>query len=89
MLLEVLITWDLYLEEKNDKVKALESYSEVEKILEENPDNQQLISAQLILARSFLDLGEIDRARDNALDAFDKTDKHDDKQLHALTSSLG
>ncbi len=76
------------LRRKNDKVKALESYSEVEKILEENPENQELISAQLILARSFLDLGEIDRARDHALDAFDKTDNLDDKQLHARSQAV-
>ena len=66
----------------------MESYSEVEKILEENPENQELISAQLILARSFLDLGEIDRARDHALDAFDKTDNLDDKQLHARSQAV-
>ena len=49
------------LRRKNDRSKALESYGEVETILEQN-DDVELISAQLILARSFLDLGEVERA---------------------------
>ena len=75
------------LRRKNDKVKALESYSEVESILADN-DDPELISSQLILARSLLDLGEIDRARDHALEAFDKTDKLSNKQLHARSQAV-
>ena len=75
------------LRRKNDKSKALESYGEVEAILKENNDNE-LISSQLILARSLMDLGEIERARDHALAAFDKTDKLNDKQLHARSQAV-
>ena len=49
------------LRRKNDKSKALESYGEVETILQEH-DDSELIGSQLILARSLMDLGEIERA---------------------------
>ena len=75
------------LRRKNDKSKALESYAEVESIIQENNDSE-LISSQLILARSLMDLGEIERARDHALDAYDKTDKLNDKQLHARSQAV-
>ena len=75
------------LRRKNDKSKALESYGEVESILNEN-DDDELIASQLILARSLMDLGEIERARDHALEAFDKTDKLNDKQLHARAQAV-
>ncbi|MEC8258264.1 MAG: tetratricopeptide repeat protein [Candidatus Thermoplasmatota archaeon] len=75
------------LRRKNDKSKALESYGEVEAILRENNDSE-LIGSQLILARSLMDLGEIERARDHALEAFDKTDKLNDKQLHARSQAV-
>lgn len=75
------------LRRKNDKSKALESYSEVETILQEH-DDSELIGSQLILARSLMDLGEIERARDHALEAFDKTDKLNDKQLHARAQAV-
>ena len=35
-----------------------------------------------------MDLGEIDRARDHALTAFDKTEKSNDKQLHARAQAV-
>lgn len=75
------------LRRKNDNSKAIESYSEVERILDEN-DEPELVSSQLILARSLMDLGEIDRARDHALTAFDKTEKSNDKQLHARAQAV-
>jgi len=75
------------LRRKNDNSKAIESYSQVERILEEN-EGSELISSQLILARSLMDLGEIDRARDHALTAFDKTEKSNDKQLHARAQAV-
>ncbi|MFL2882121.1 MAG: tetratricopeptide repeat protein [Candidatus Poseidoniaceae archaeon] len=75
------------LRRKNDNSKAIESYSEVERILDEN-DDPELISSQLILARSLMDLGEIDRSRDHALTAFDKTEKSKNKQLHARAQAV-
>ena len=75
------------LRRKNDRSKALVSYGEVETILEQN-DNIELISAQLILARSFLDLGEIERARKHALDAFEKSDNSENQQIHARAQAV-
>ena len=75
------------LRRKNDNSKAIESYSEVERILDEN-DEPELIGSQLILARSLMDLGEIDRARDHALTAFDKTEQSNNKQLHARAQAV-
>ena len=75
------------LRRKNDRAKALEAYGEVEAILRES-DGIELIGSQLILARSFLDLGEIDRARDHALQAFERTDDGDDDVLHARAQAV-
>ena len=75
------------LRRRNDKPKALEAYGEVEKILSQS-DSQELLGSQLILARAFIELGEIDRARDHALTAFEKTDGIDDVQLHARAQAV-
>ena len=75
------------LRRKNDRSKALESYGEVEAILEQN-DDVELISAQLILARSFLDLGEVERARKHAMNAFEKTDNSENQQIHARAQAV-
>ncbi len=75
------------LRRKNDRAKALEAYGEVEAILKES-DGMDLIGSQLILARSFLDLGEIDRARDHALEAFEQTDGGSDAVLHARAQAV-
>ena len=75
------------LRRKNDRTKALEAYGEVEAILKES-DGMDLIGSQLILARSFLDLGEIDRARDHALEAFERTDGGSDPVLHARAQAV-
>jgi tetratricopeptide (TPR) repeat protein len=75
------------LRRRNDKSKALEAYAEVEKILSQS-DSEELIGSQLILARAFLELNEIDRARDHALTAFEKTADSDDAQLHARAQAV-
>ena len=75
------------LRRRNDKPKALEAYAEVEKILSQS-DSEELIGSQLILARAFLELNEIDRARDHALTAFEKTADSDDVQLHARAQAV-
>ncbi|HIF91235.1 MAG TPA: tetratricopeptide repeat protein [Candidatus Poseidoniales archaeon] len=75
------------LRRRNDKTKALEAYGEVEKILSQS-DSHELLGSQLILARAFIELGEIDRARDHALTAFEKTDGIDDVQLHARAQAV-
>ena len=75
------------LRRRNDKPKALEAYAEVEKILSQS-DSEELIGSQLILARAFLELNEIDRARDHALTAFEKTADSEDIQLHARAQAV-
>jgi len=75
------------LRRRNDKAKALEAYGEVEKILSQS-DSEELVGSQLILARAFLELDEIDRARDHALTAFEKTADSEDAQLHARAQAV-
>jgi len=75
------------LRRRNDKPKALEAYAEVEKILSQS-DSEELIGSQLILARAFLELNEIDKARDHALTAFEKTADSEDLQLHARAQAV-
>ena len=74
------------LRRKNDIPKALEAYGEVEKILEESADDE-LIATQLTLARAFIELGEIDRARNHALKAFEVSDG-EDVLLHARAQAV-
>ena len=75
------------LRRRNDKPKALEAYAEVEKILSQS-DSEELIGSQLILARAFLELNEIDKARDHALTAFERTADSEDIQLHARAQAV-
>ena len=75
------------LRRKNDIPKALEAYGEVEAILKGSNDTE-LIGTQLTLARSFIELGEIDRARIHALQAFENTDGGDDALLHARAQAV-
>ena len=70
-----------------NKEKALEAYSEVEKILSSD-DAEVLIPARIVLARALLDLGENDRARNHALSAFESTESSDDPILHARAQAV-
>lgn len=74
------------LRRKNDIPKALEAYGEVEKILQDSPDDE-LVATQLTLARAFIELGEIDRARNHALQAFEVSDGGD-ALLHARAQAV-
>ena len=70
-----------------NKEKALEAYSEVEKILSED-DSEALIPAKIVLARALLDLGENDRARNHALSAFERSEESSDVILHARAQAV-
>ena len=70
---------------KNDKSKALAAYSEVESILS---NDHSLLGAQIILGRALLDLGEVERARQHAFEAFERTDEGEDLLLHARAQAL-
>ena len=72
---------------KNDRGKALEAYSEVESILLEHPE---LLSSRIILARSLLDLNEVERAREHAMMAFEQSQSMDEPlQLARSKAVLG
>ena len=75
------------LRRNGDKSKALEAYSEVESILSDD-DSLDLIPAQIVLARSLLDLGEHDRARDHALSSYERSEDLDDPILHARARAV-
>lgn len=70
---------------KNDRTKALEAYSEVEAIIS---SDESLLGAQIILGRALLDLGEVERARKHAFEAFERTDKANDMLAHARAQAL-
>ena len=57
---------------KNERNKALEAYGEVEAILESS-DDDELIYSQITLARSLIELGEVDRAREHAMASHERT----------------
>ena len=75
------------LRRSGDNTKALEAYAEVEKILSEN-DSLDLLSAQIVLARSLLDLGEHTRARDHALSSYERSESSEDPILHARARAV-
>ena len=70
-------TWAI-VPKKERRAKALEAYSEVEAIIS---SDESLLSAQIILGRALLDLGEVERARKHAFEVFERTDKADDLLL--------
>lgn len=75
------------LRRNGDKAKALEAYGEVEKILSGN-DSNELIPAQIVLARALLDLGENDKARDHALSSYERSESSEDNILHARARAV-
>ena len=75
------------LRRSSDKAKALEAYGEVESILQDN-DSEELIPAQIVLARSLLDLGEHDRARSHALSSYERSAESEDAILHARARAV-
>jgi ATP/maltotriose-dependent transcriptional regulator MalT len=75
------------LRRNGDKAKALEAYSEVENILQ-GDDSLDLIPAQIVLARSLLDLGEHIRARDHALSSYERSESSEDPILHARARAV-
>lgn len=75
------------LRRKNERSKALEAYGEVENILSSS-DAEDLISAQITLARALIDLGEVDRAREHAMASHERTSEMGDAALHARAQSV-
>ena len=75
------------LRRKNERTKALEAYGEVEAILE-GSDDVDLINSQITLARSLIDLGEVDRAREHAMASHERTSDLGDSVLHARAQAV-
>jgi tetratricopeptide (TPR) repeat protein len=75
------------LRRKNERNKALEAYGEVESILEGSTDDE-LIYSQITLARSLIELGEVDRAREHAMASHERTSSLGDAVLHARAQSV-
>lgn len=75
------------LRRKNDRNKALEAYGEVETILSQSKGNE-LLSSQITLARALIDLGEVERAREHAMDAHEATEAMGDAALHARAQAV-
>jgi tetratricopeptide (TPR) repeat protein len=72
---------------KNDRNTALEAYAEVEKIVSDS-DEESLLSHRLTLTRALIDLDEIERARDHALNCYERTQEIEDEKLHARAQSV-
>ena len=75
------------LRRKNERNKALEAYGEVEAILKSSTD-EGLVSSQITLARALIDLGEVDRAREHAMESHERTAQMDDTALHARSQAV-
>ena len=75
------------LRRKNERNKALEAYGEVEAILESS-DDDELIYSQITLARSLIELGEVDRAREHAMASHERTSALGDGVLHARAQAV-
>jgi len=72
---------------RKDMKRALEVYGNVEEMLAEE-DDPALADARIKLATAFLEIGEVDRAREHALSAFDETKGGDDEALHARARAV-
>ena len=76
------------LRRKSDQKAALDAYAQVETILATSADPDALVGSRISLARAFLDLGEVDRARDHAIKAFETTNGDDEAMLHARAQAV-
>ncbi len=72
---------------RRDTRHALEVYGNVEELLDAE-DDPKLMDARVRLAAAFLEMGELDRARDHALAAHDGTKDNDMGALHARSRAV-
>jgi tetratricopeptide (TPR) repeat protein len=72
---------------RRDNRHALEVYSNVENLLE-SEDNPELCDSRIRLASAFLEMGELDRARDHAMLAHDETKDNGQDTLHARARAV-
>lgn len=72
---------------KGDKSSARKAYANVENILKSEND-PSLAAVRITLVRSFLDMGEVEIAREHAFKAHAETDELDDSVLHARAQAV-
>jgi tetratricopeptide (TPR) repeat protein len=72
---------------KGDITSAKEAYSNVEEILTTEEDTE-LIHSRILLARSWLEMGEVEKARGHALKCHEETVSQPDKALHARARAV-
>jgi tetratricopeptide (TPR) repeat protein len=72
---------------RKDTRHALEVYGNVEELLE-SEDDPELMAARIRLAAAFLEMGELDRARDHAMTAHDETKENGQVTLHARSRAV-
>lgn len=72
---------------RRDNRHALEVYSNVEELLE-SENNPELCDSRIRLASAFLEMGELDRARDHAMLAHDETKDNGQDTLHARARAV-
>ena len=72
---------------RGDKPKAMEAYSNVEAIISEG-EGAEICRARINLARAYLDLGEVELAREHAFVAHSETDDLGDSALHSRARAV-
>ena len=69
------------------KQLAMDAHSEVEHILG-NEKNPELVHARINLARSYLEMGELELGREHALKAYDETQSNEDEITHSRARAV-
>ena len=72
---------------QRDNKRALEVYGNVEELLD-SEESSDLAEARIRLASAFLEMGEMDRARDHAMKAHDETEQNNQEKLHARSRAV-
>ncbi len=72
---------------RRDVRRALEVYGNVEDLLKKEKD-PELNDARIRLASAFIEMGELDRARDHALFAYENTKDSNQEFLHARSRAV-
>lgn len=72
---------------RRDSRRALEVYGNVEELLEKEKD-PELNDARIRLASAFIEMGELDRAREHALSAYEETKETGQDFLHARSRAV-
>ena len=72
---------------RGEVAKAKQAYGNVEEILAMESD-EDLIHSRILLARSWLEMGEVEKAREHALRSHEETIEHADSALHARARAV-